>query len=184
MLLGHEGNAARMYFEVLRRVILPQLDPRLVPTGRTRRPPKDRFNALLSFAYGLLYRDLTTAVLRVGLEPALGVLHQPRSTAYPLVLDLVELFRVPVADMAVLGAVNRGQFDPDLDFEDQRPGVWLTDSGRRKLIAVYERRKHDQHRHPALNYSLSWARMMELEVRLLEKEWSGEPGLFAQLRLH
>lgn len=182
-LMGHEGSAARAYFEVLARGVLPQLDPRLVPTGRTRRPPKDRFNALLSFAYGLLYRDLTSVVLRVGLEPGLGVLHQPRSSAYPLVLDLLELFRVPVADMAVLGAVNRAHFDPDDDFEEQGQGVWLTEAGRRKLITTYERRKHEEHRHPALQYSLSWARMMELEVRLLEKEWSGEPGLFARLRL-
>lgn len=184
VLLDHEGVAARAYFDILAQSVLPRLDRRLVPTGRTRRPPKDRFNALLSFAYGLLYRDLTTAVIRVGLEPGFGVLHQPRSTAYPLVLDLVELFRVTVADMAVLGAVNRGQFSPDEDFEEHGPGIWLSDSGRRKIIGVYERRKHQIHRHPALNYSLSWARMMELEVRLLEKEWSGEPGLFARLRLH
>ncbi|MCA9695357.1 MAG: type I-MYXAN CRISPR-associated endonuclease Cas1, partial [Myxococcales bacterium] len=183
-LMGFEGNAARAYFEVLAQAVLPQLDRRLVPAGRTRRPPGDRFNALLSFAYGLLYRDLTSVVLRVGLEPALGVLHQPRSSAYPLVLDLLELFRVPVADMAVLGAVNRGHFDPDADFEAHAPGIWLSDSGRRKLIAVYERRKQEEHRHPALEYSLSWARMMELETRLLEKEWSGEPGLFARLRIH
>jgi CRISPR-associated protein Cas1 len=130
------------------------------------------------------YRDLSTVILRVGLEPGLGILHQPRSTAYPLVLDLLELFRVPVVDIAVLGAVNRAHFDPEVDFEAHGSGVWLTDAGRRKLIAVYERRKHEEHRHPALEYSLSWARMMELEARLLEKEWSGEPGLFARLRLH
>ena len=74
--------------------------------------------------------------------------------------------------------------DPDADFEAHAPGIWLSDSGRRKLIAVYERRKQEEHRHPALEYSLSWARMMELETRLLEKEWSGEPGLFARLRIH
>jgi CRISP-associated protein Cas1 len=183
-LLGHEGSAARVYFDVLAQAVSARVDPRLVPAGRSRRPPKDRFNALLSFAYGLLYRDLTTSILLVGLDPAFGFLHQPRSTAFPLVLDLVELFRVPVVDVAVLGAVNRAHFDPDADFEVTEPRVWLTESGRKKLIGVYERRKHEEHRHPALGYSLSWARMMELEVRLLEKEWSGEPGLFARLRLH
>lgn len=184
MLLGHEGRAARAYFEVLRFGVSDRVDPRLSPKGRTTRPPKDRFNALLSFGYGLLYRDLTTVVLRVGLEPGFGILHQPRSTAYPLVLDLLELFRVPVVDVAVLGAVNRAHFDADTDFEAHGVGVWLTESGRRKLVTLYERRKHEEHRHPALEYSLSWARMMELEARLLEKEWTGEPGLFACLRLH
>ena len=183
-LLGHEGNAARAYFEVLAHGVSSRVSTVLVPQGRSRRPPRDRFNALLSFGYGLLYRDLTTACLLVGLDPAFGFLHQPRSTAYPLVLDLVELFRVPVVDMAVLGAVNRAHFDVDADFEVTPQRVWLSESGRKKLIAVYERRKHEEHRHAALDYSLSWARMMELELRLLEKEWSGEPGLFAQLRLH
>ncbi len=121
--------------------------------------------------------------MRVGLEPALGFLHQPRSASYPLALDLMELFRVPLVDMAILGAVNRRTFHPDDDFTVTGAQVWLSDTGRKKLIEVYERRKHDEYRHPALQYSLSYARMMELEARLLEKEWSGEAGLFATLRI-
>ena len=150
--------------------------------GRSRRPPKDRFNALLSFLYGQLYRDLLSVIMRVGLEPALGVMHTPRSAAPPLVLDMVELFRVPVVDIAVLGAVNRQTFDSEKDFDVTPVKVWLSESGRKKALEVYERRKHEEYKHPVLDYSLSYARQMELEVRLLEKEWSGEPGLFAQFR--
>ena len=182
-LLGWEGRGARSYFEGLAKSVHTQAGGELVPVGRSRRPPKDRFNALLSMGYGLLYRDVVSAIYRVGLEPALGLLHQPTSTALPLALDVMELFRVPMVDVAVLGAVNRRTFDAELDFAVAPAQVWLNSSGRRKLLEIYERRKHEEYRHPALGYSLSFVRMIELEVRLLEKEWSSEPGLFARLRL-
>lgn len=182
-LMGHEGLAARAYFAGLNALVIEELPDTMRPSGRSRRPPKDRFNALLSFGYGLLYKDVQSAILRVGLEPSFGVLHQPRSAAFPLALDLVELFRVAVVDMAVLGAVNRRTFDPDADFAVSPHQVWLSDTGRAKLIEAYERRKHEEYRHERLGFALSYARMMELEVRLLEKEWSGEPGLFATFRI-
>ncbi|MBI5496587.1 MAG: type I-MYXAN CRISPR-associated endonuclease Cas1 [Deltaproteobacteria bacterium] len=182
-MMGHEGAAARAYWSALGELVLPDAGEELRPKGRTHRPPKDRFNALLSFGYGLLYRDILSALIRVGLEPALGVLHQPRSAAWPLALDLMELFRVPVVDMAVLGAVNRKTFDVKADFQIAGPRVWLSDEGRKKFIAVYERRKHEEYRHTVLGYSLSYARMMELEARLMEKEWSGEPNVFARFRI-
>ena len=182
-MMGQEGLAARAYFAALAEMVVPEAGDAMRPAGRTRRPPLDRFNALLSFGYSLLFRDVQSAVLRVGLEPSFGVLHQPRSSAYPLVLDLAELFRVPVVDLAVLGAVNRRTFDPALDFAISGRQVWLSESGRRKAIDVYERRKHEEYRHDLLGFSLSYARMMELEARLLEKEWSGEPGLFATFRI-
>jgi CRISPR-associated protein Cas1 len=183
VLLGHEGVGARAYFAALSHLVRVQAGEDMAPSGRTRRPPRDRFNALLSFGYGLLHRDIMSAVLRVGLEPAFGVLHQPRSAAYPLVLDIMEVFRVPVVDVGVLGAVNRGSFDQNADFEITKEKVWLSDTGRKKMIEVYERRKAEEYRHEVVGYSLSYARMMELEVRLLEKEWSGEPGLFARFRI-
>lgn len=182
-LMGNEGAAARAYFAALACLIHPDAGAEMVPQGRSRRPPRDRFNALLSFGYGLLYRDVLSAILRVGLDPAVGVLHQPRSTAFPLALDLMELFRVPIVDMAVLGAINRRTFDPAADFVVTGPQVWLSDDGRKKAIEVYERRKHEEYRHPVIGYTLSYARMLELEARLAEKEWSGEPGVFARLRI-
>jgi CRISPR-associated protein Cas1 len=182
-IMGHEGAAARGYFAALTAMVDVSAGEEMKPDGRSKRPPSDRFNALLSFGYGLLYRDLVSAILRVGLEPSFGLLHQPRSAALPLALDLMELFRVAIVDMGVMGAVNRRTFDPVSDFVVTGPQVWLSDPGRRKLIEVYERRKHEEYKHEAIGYSLSYARMMELETRLLEKEWSGEPGLFARFRL-
>ena len=183
VLMGHEGSAARAYFGGLPLLVAEEIPTEMRPHGRSRRPPRDRFNALLSLAYSLLYRDVVSAITRVGLDPSLGFLHTPHAASHPLAHDLVELFRVPVVDMAVLGAVNRRTFNPEHDFVVTKGRVWTSDSGRKKLIGLYERRKQEEHKHPVIGYSLSYARMMELEVRLLEKEWSGEPGLFAKLRL-
>ena len=182
-LRGHEGEAGRHYFSGLPGLLRDDLDPRLQFSGRNRRPPKDCFNALLSFGYALLYRDVVQAILAVGLEPAFGFFHQPRSAAHPLALDLMELFRVPLWDMPLVASVNRLQWEPNVDFTYAGPQVWLSDTGRKKAIEVYERRKEDAWKHPVTRYSLSYARLVELEVRLLEKEWTGEPGLFARMRL-
>jgi CRISPR-associated protein Cas1 len=183
VLLGLEGRAAALYFGKVPVLIGSNIADELRPHGRTRRPPLDPFNALLSFGYGLLLREVTQAIRGVGLEGAFGFYHRPRSSAPPLALDIMELFRVALVDMAVIGAINRQQFDAQADFVRAGRQVWLNDDGRRKAIEVFERRLADEWRHPVLRYSLSYRRQIELEVRLLEKEWSGEPGLFACARL-
>ncbi len=180
-LLGLEGNLAALYFGALPQLLSENAAPEFQFTGRNRRPPKDRFNALLSFGYSLLLKDVMNAILVVGLEPALGFYHQPRTQAPPLALDLMEIFRVPIVDLAVMGSINREQWDIKDDFDVRGDQVWLSDSGRRKFVSLYERRKEESWKHPVLGYSLTYRRLIELEVRLLEKEWMGEGGLFGQL---
>lgn len=182
-LRGLEGSAAAAYFRGLTHLVAPSVPEVLRYTTRTRRPPLDRFNALLGFGYGLLHTAVMRAVLATGLEPSLGFFHTPRSAAYPLVLDLMELFRVPLWDMVLIGSLNRGQWNPDADFAVTKAKVWLSDDGRRKAIGLFEARLDETWKHPVVGYSLSYARTLELEARLLEKEWTGEPGLFARLRL-
>lgn len=182
-LLGLEGNLAALYFQSLPHLLVEGLPEQMTFSGRNRRPPRDRINAMLSFGYALLLKDVMNAILIVGLEPALGFYHQPRSSAPPLALDLMEIFRVLLVDMPVLNAVNRLQWDVQADFTVSGDQVWLSDSGREKLIGLYERRKTETWKHPVIGYSLSYARMVELEVRLLEKEWMTEGGLFAQIKL-
>ncbi|MDD3580796.1 MAG: type I-MYXAN CRISPR-associated endonuclease Cas1 [Desulfobacca sp.] len=179
---GHEGHAGRAYFGLLPLLLKTGLSDFLVFAGRNRRPPKDPVNALLSFGYALLYRDCVGALLASGLEPALGFFHTPRSPAYPLALDLMELFRLLLWDIPLIGSINRRQWQKS-DFEINPGQVWLNNDGRRKAIQLYESRKQEKWKHPVLNYSLSYARTIELETRLLEKEWTGQPGLFARLRL-
>jgi CRISPR-associated protein Cas1 len=182
-LLGIEGSAAREYFSAMPELVAGEIDDRLRFDGRNRRPPEDRFNALLSFGYGMLYRQVLCAVIAVGLHPGFGFYHRPRSAAQPLALDLMEMFRVPIVDMAIVGAINRHTFDPDADFAVAPGRVLLNEPGRKKMIEVMERRLQDEWRHDVVGYSLSYARIIELEVRLLEKEWLGEGGLFARFRI-
>ncbi|MBK9129426.1 MAG: type I-MYXAN CRISPR-associated endonuclease Cas1 [Phycisphaerales bacterium] len=183
-LLGTEGSGAAGYFDALPELMISDLDPRLIPATRTRRPASDRFSTLLGFAYGMLYRATVSAIVGVGLHPGFGFYHRPRSSAQTLALDLMELFRVPVVDMAVVAALNRRTFDAERHFQELAGRVLLTEEGRSILIEVIERRMADTWRHDVVGYSLSYARMIELEVRLLEKEWSGEGGLFARVSGH
>jgi CRISPR-associated protein Cas1 len=179
-LLGLEGNLAALYFSGLGQLVSPKVSATLQFNGRNRRPPKDRFNALLGFGYSLLLKDVINAILTVGLEPGLGFYHQLRSQAPPLGLDLMEIFRVPLVDMPILASVNRGQWDIEGDFDIRGDRVWLSEAGRRRFIEIYERRKGESWKHPVLKYSLTYRRLLELEVRLLEKEWSGEANVFAR----
>jgi CRISPR-associated protein Cas1 len=182
-LRGYEGSIGAHYFSALPHLVVPEAGEAMRPEGRSRRPPRDRCNALLSYGYALLLKDVTNAILTVGLDPCLGFYHQPRSQAHPLALDLLELFRVPLVDLPVIASINRRQWDEDGDFQIAGQQVWLSESGRKRFIGIYERRKADQWKHPVIGHSLTYARLMELEVRLLEKEWMGEGGLFARMRL-
>lgn len=182
-LRGHEGAGATAYFQVLPLLASAQTDESLRPATRSRRPATDRFSALLNYGYGMLYREVLSAIVGVGLHPSIGFFHQLRNAAHPLALDLMELFRVPMIDMPLMAALNRRTFDADADFHVFPGKVTLSDSGRSKLIEVIERRRYEQWKHDVVGYSLSYARIIELEIRLLEKEWMGESGLFARLRI-
>lgn len=180
---GLEGAAAKEYFGVVPRLLKSNVPKEMIPQGRSRRPPKDRFNAILSYLYALLYSSVLQAELTVGLEPAFGFYHTPRSSTPPLTLDIMEIFRLVVCDAPLIGSINRLQWNVNEDFEVVKDKVWLSKQGKIKAIELYERRLQDTWKHSVVGYSLSYARTIELEVRLLEKEWSGEEGLFAKSRI-
>ncbi len=182
-LRGFEGVAGRAYFSALATLISENVPQTMKFEGRNRRPPKDRFNALLGFGYALVHQAVLQSIRVVGLEPSIGFFHTPRSAAHPLALDIMELFRLPLWDIVLIGSINRLQWDPEADFAETKGGIWLSDIGRRKAIQLFERRIAETWKHPVINYSLSYSRLIELEVRLLEKEWAGQPGLFAKMRL-
>src|SRR5207247_4907786 len=152
------------YSHALSDLIVPEAGEERKPDGRNGRPPRDRCNALLSFAYAVLLKDVTNAIMVVGLDASLGFFHRPRSQAPPLALDLMELFRVPLVDLPVIASINRKQWDIESDFDIAGQQVWLSDEGRKKLISIYERRKSDYWRHPVVRRSLSYSRIMVLEV--------------------
>lgn len=180
---GLEGQAAKAYFAAMPDLISDQAIDDLIPKGRTKHPPKDRFNCLLSYGYSLLFGLVHRSLIAVGLEPAFGYFHQPRSAAPPLVLDVMELFRTAVWDMPLIGSVNRAMWNDRSLFCISPGQVWLSDTGKKQAIGLFESRLSETFKHPHTGTSVEYARIVELECRLLEKEWSGYPGEFAQMRL-
>ena len=95
----------------------------------------------------------------------------------------MDLFRLPLWDIPLIGSVNRQHWNLEKDFEVTSGSVWLSSAGRRKAITLFEKRLADTWRHPVVGYSFSYRRLIELEVRIQEKEWIGQSGLFARMRL-
>lgn len=182
-LRGLEGMAAKNYFAAVPYLLSDHVSDEFRPTGRSKHPPRDRFNCLLSFGYALIQTLVQRSIVAVGLEPAFGFFHQPRTAAPPLMMDVMELFRTPLWEMPLVGSLNRGQWHAADDFEIRRDHVWLSTDGRKKAIQLFEQRLQESYKHPHTGQSLAYARIVELELRLLEKEWTGCPGLFAQMRI-
>lgn len=173
-LLGVEGLAARIYFSMFPKMLKPEMGIEgFTFEGRNRRPPKDPVNAMLSFAYSLLVRDLYVKAWSVGFEPLLGFFHKPRYGRPALPLDLAEEFRPLIGDSVVINVVNNGEIGPS-DFIRRGTGVALTEDGRRRFIMAYERRVDTMVRHPVLNYSVSYRRIFEVQARLLARHVVGE----------
>ena len=174
-LLGIEGAAASRYFGAFAGMIKTQEGEELPFdfTRRNRRPPTDPVNALLSYAYSLLVRSWTVTLSAVGFDPYRGYYHQPRYGRPALALDLMEPFRPLVADSCVIQAINNGEVRPS-DFISVAGSVNLTDDGRKRFIATFERRMAQEVTHPLFGYKLSYRRLLELEARLLGRYLLGD----------
>jgi CRISPR-associated protein Cas1 len=146
---GHEGLAGQEYFSVFDAMIGDDRGSFRFG-GRSRRPPLDRTNALLSFVYALLRHDIVSALETVGLDPAVGFLHADRPGRPSLALDLMEELRAPLADRLVLALINRGQLQA-AGFNVQESGATLLEESVRKtVIAAWQNRKQEEIEHPFL----------------------------------
>jgi CRISPR-associated protein Cas1 len=147
-LRGYEGEAARRYFEAFDSLRSPATDPIFAFSGRSRRPPLDPVNALLSFLYTLLLQDCRAACETVGLDSCVGFLHDDRPAKPSLALDLMEEFRAPIADRFVLSLINRKQLRPQ-DFVIRENGaVEMTDACRKTILVAWQNRKREEIQHP------------------------------------
>ena len=182
-LLGLEGTAARSYFGAFTGMLKGEagVSGAFDLEGRNRRPPRDPVNALLSFVYSLLTKDLALASSAVGLDPLLGFYHQPRFGRPALALDLMEEFRPIVADSVVVGAINGGSFGAE-DFLSHPSGVTLRPPARRRLLLAYERRMEQLIAHPVFGYRISYRRVLEVQTRLLARCLLGEIGAYPSFR--
>ena len=176
-LLGIEGTAARIYFGSFPTMLREDLD--ITPgadaesLARTRRPPKDPINCLLSYLYALLVKDCTATALGVGFDPYIGLYHRPRFGRPALALDLMEEFRPIVADSVAVTLLNTCEITAS-DFIRRAGGVALTDAGRRTVLRAYERRLDTEIRHPLFQYRITYRRVLEVQARLLGAYLLGE----------
>jgi len=171
-LRGHEGEAARSYFSVFDLCIIKQKDA-FAFDRRSRRPPRSRLNALLSFTYSMLTNDCVSACQAAGLDPYVGFLHDARSGRPSLALDLVEEFRA-FADRFVLTLINRQQMQAE-DIEVKTGNVYrMTDSARKRFLDAYQKRKQDELIHPLLGYQCRVADLPLLQARLLARNIRGD----------
>ena len=172
-LRGVEGLAAKDYFYAFDDLVLKNKDDFFF-TSRSRRPPLDRLNALLSFCYSILTNDCIAALQGVGLDPYVGFMHTDRPGRASLALDLVEEFRPVLADRFVLTLVNTGAVKPG-DFEiRENGGVLLSDFGRKKVLTAWQKKKSDQILHPFLQEKISWGLVPYVQALLLARSLRGD----------
>jgi CRISPR-associated protein Cas1 len=173
-LRGIEGEAARGYFGALNLIVKPAMREHFSLNGRTRRPPLDRFNALLSFLYAILMNDCRSALEAVGLDPQLGFLHAVRPGRAALALDLQEEFRSILADRLALTLINRGQVAAN-DFDEREGGaVMLNDTGRRAVVTAWQERKQEEVTHPLTDTKMPLALLPFLQARFMARTLRGD----------
>jgi CRISPR-associated protein Cas1 len=170
---GHEGDAARVYFEAFPALVRQNRDA-FRPDGRTRRPPLDRMNALLSFLYGLLLADCTAAAAAAGLDPSVGFLHTDRPGRPGFALDLMEEFRPLLADRLALALVNRQQVKPEGFVTREGGAVQMDEATRRAVLAAYQQRKREEVTHPLLEQKAPVGRLPFLQARVLARCLRGD----------
>ncbi len=149
-------------------------DPALRFRGRSRRPPRDAINALLSFLYTLLTHDCRSAAESVGLDPAVGFLHRDRPGRPSLALDLMEELRPVLADRLALSLVNRRQIGPGQVEARDGGAVLLTEEGRRTVLSAWQERKKEERRHPFLEETAPLGLVPYLQAQLLARHLRGD----------
>lgn len=172
-LRGVEGDAAHKYFSRLNLLVKPDQRERFSMDGRTRRPPLDRMNALMSFLYSMWMNDCRSALETVGLDPQIGFLHTVRPGRAALALDLMEEFR-PLADRLALTLINRGQICAD-DFMVREGGAVSLESDARKTVVVaFQERKQEELMHPLLAQPVALGLIPLVQARLLARTIRGD----------
>lgn len=167
-LRGFEGSAQALYFSCFDDMILNQKDDFTFGI-RSRRPPLNRVNALLSFMYAVLANDVASALETVGLDAYAGFMHVDRPGRVSLALDVMEELRAPVADRFVLSLINKKVVDAG-DFDAESNGaVMLNESGRKKVIAKWQERKKEELTHPYIKEKISWGLVPFIQASLLAR---------------
>ena len=172
-LRGLEGNAAKRYFGIFDQLILQQQEDFMF-TERSRRPPQDPMNALLSFLYTLLTYEVTSALETVGIDPYVGFLHADRPGRPSLALDMMEELRPVLADRLALTLVNRKQIAGKGFVRKESGGVLMDDETRRAVVTAWQERKRDQIIHPYLKERIPFGLVPHVQATLLARYLRGD----------
>lgn len=172
-LRGIEGLAAKDYFFTFDDLILRNKD-NFFFQQRSRRPPLDRVNALMSFVYSILTSDCIAALQGVGLDPYVGFMHTDRPGRASLALDLVEEFRPTIADRFVLTLINTGTIKPSQFEIRENSGVFLSEDGRKTVLAAWQKRKQETLTHPFFNEKMPWGLVPHAQALLLNRAIRGD----------
>ena len=172
-LRGAEGSGGATYFGVFSS-LLKQQRADFGFAGRSRRPPRDLINCLLSFLYALVRHDCIAALTSVGLDPFVGFLHADRSNRPSLALDLMEEFRPWLADRLAVTLVNRQQVGPEHFRLREGGAVEFTDAGRKLVITAYQQRKQESLTHPLLEQEFRIAQFPFVQARILARYLRGD----------
>ncbi|MCD4780001.1 MAG: type I-C CRISPR-associated endonuclease Cas1c [Candidatus Omnitrophica bacterium] len=170
---GVEGEAAKDYFSIFSQMIVSQKED-FIFNARSRRPPLDNVNALLSFIYMLLMHDVRSALETVGLDPAVGFLHRDRPGRYGLALDLMEEFRPFFADRLVLSLINLKQVNKKGFKQSESGSVLMDDDTRKQVLVSYQTRKQDELLHPFLEEKVTIGRLFHLQALLMARFIRGD----------
>jgi CRISPR-associated protein Cas1 len=172
-LRGYEGECATLYFSVLSELITSQRED-FKFDKRTKRPPLDPANALLSFLYAIITNDVRSALETVGLDPQVGFLHQIRSGRPSLALDVVEEFRAYLGDRIMLNLINLKQVSiKDFEFRESRE-VRISDKARKELLVAYQKRKQEEITHPFLGEKMTIGLLPHIQAQLLARYIRGD----------
>jgi CRISPR-associated protein Cas1 len=170
---GIEGEAATRYFSVFDDLILTEKESFFFK-ARNRRPPTDRVNAMLSFAYALLAGEAASALSAVGLDPFVGFLHRDRPGRRSLALDLMEELRSVFADRFVLSVINTRQINA-ADFSQKESGaILLKDDARKEFLTAWQNRKQEKIEHPFLKEKIEWGLVPHVQAMLLARHLRGD----------
>ena len=178
-LRGVEGDAARTYFGVFDNLITTRGEFEF--RGRTRRPPLDPVNALLSFVYTLLVHDVTSALESNGLDPCVGYLHADRPGRPSLALDLMEEFRPILADRLVLSLINRRQVRAGGFRALDSGAVEMDEATRKEVLAAWQKRKQEEVQHPFINEQAPVGLLPHLQALLLARHLRGDLDAYPAL---
>ena len=180
VLLGYEGQGAHLYFQALGALI----EEPFVFTKRVRRPPTDPVNSLLSLGYTLVFQNMYSLLLAIGLHPHFGNLHVKSKNHPALVSDLIEEWRAPLVDSLVTYLVNYQVFSPD-DFSppDERGGVYLYPDALKKFLKHWQEKLNSEITHPQTGYKVSYYRCLEFQIWEYISYLTGKIDIYRPIRL-